>query len=376
MLNRAIPDKLREPLIIALAVMAAILVPHCQSIAAAYSVSPRGTKVEQHVAQKNAAFWERAVMLLAHEGVLHFAEPVHEEITARIYDCHDNCNDVDVAVEYAGVYRIAGSRWNDDPPFRLFGNEGQHTSCKTDETIRFTTQPRCWYQLFKAAKNNSERGVIPNAESHSSLLARSHFGDLQFLHSMASQDGELAAETQKRIMMWMEFTWRIANGEYGLDSKLSDVKIVGFNQFFGKSGWTVQDLFTAGNPALRRYVADVAFGSLLHTMEDSFAEGHVQREESSSGNCSAAQQFQEPPRINEFHSYAHQDEKMHKERDSRKAFQDQLARPVNAVTVARPLLDYLSNKASWETVKPYFECVFAVADPQTAATPGKEFEIK
>ncbi len=345
-----------------------------QSGAIASSLSPRGTKVEQHVAKENAAFWERTVLLLGHEGVLHFAEPVHEEITALIYDCDDSCNDPDVAAEYAGAYVIAGVRWNDDPPFRMKEDEAQHTACNTSETIRFTTQPRCWYQLFKAAKKSAENGDVPSAASHSPLLARSHFGDLQFFHSMASQDGEAAAETQRRVMMWMEFTWRVANGEYGLDTKLADVRIDHFDEFFGNSGWTVQDLFASGNPALRRYITDVAFGSLLHTVEDSFAEGHVQREGSSLGNCSSPPQFAAPPRVIEFHSYSHQDEKKHKERDSRAAFEEQFARPVNAVTVAKPLVDYFEHGASWETVKPYFECVFAVVDPQTAATAGKEFE--
>ncbi len=344
----------------------------------ASSLSPRGTKVEQHVAQENSAFWEHTVLALGREGVLHFSEPVHEEITARIYDCNDDCNDADVAAEYANPYVIAGVRWNDDPPFQLQPGEGQHTHCKTEETIRFTTQPRCWYELFTAAKKAAEQGEVPNAASHAPLLARSHFGDLQFFHSMASQDGELAGETQRRVMIWMEFTWRVANGEYGLDSKLADVKIVGFDQFFGKSGWTVQDLFTAGNPILRGKgrVPDVAFGSLLHTVEDSFAEGHVQREGNSSGSCSSAPQFAAPPRVIEFHSYAHQDEKKHKERDTRNAFTEELARPINEVMVGKALKDFNERGASWETVKPYLDCVFAVVDPSVKASAGTEFAVR
>ena len=327
------------------------------------------------MAQENAGFWEQMVMRLGHEGVLHFAEPVHEEITARIYGCTDGCNDVDIAAEEADPYVLAGVRWNDDPPFQLQPGEGQHTHCKVEQTIRFTTQPRCWYELFTAAKKAAERGEVPNAASHAPLLARSHFGDLQFFHSMASQDGELAAETQRRVMMWMEFTWRVANGEYNLDSKLADVKVAGFDEFFGKSGWTVQDLFTAGNPILRGKgrVSDVAFGSLLHTVEDSFAEGHVERERDSPGSCSSAPQFPAPPRVIEFHSYAHQDEKKHKERDTRSAFLEELARPVNEVVVGKPLKDFYEHGASWETVKPYLECVFAVVDPSTKASAGSEF---
>lgn len=107
------------------------------------SLSPRGTKVEQHVAKENASWFDKTVALLGREGVLHFTEPVHEEIASRMFDCEDGCDDADIAAEYAGMFVISGVRWNDDPPFRLMEDEGQHTSCKTTETIRFTTQPRC-----------------------------------------------------------------------------------------------------------------------------------------------------------------------------------------------------------------------------------------
>jgi hypothetical protein len=343
------------------------------SRASANSLSPRGTKIEQHVADEYSGWWDRVVAKLAQGGVLHFAEPVHEEITARIYDCDKYCDDVEVAADSAGAYVIAGVRWNDDPPFRMLPGEAQHTHCKTDETIRFTTQPVCWYEIFSAAKKLAANGQVPSAGNHAPLLERSHFGDLQFLHSMASQDGETAAETQRRVFIWMEFTWRVANGEYGLDTKLTDVKVDGFNEFFGTSGWTVQDLFTSGNQTLRRRIKDVAFGSFLHTIEDSFAEGHVQREETSPGSCSVIPESPAPPRIVEFHSYSHQDEKKHKEKDARPAFLEQFAKPVNVVTVSKPLTDYFDQRATWETVKPYVQCIFTVIDPTTKASPGKEF---
>lgn len=340
------------------------------------SLSPRGTKIEQHIADEYSGWWDRVVAKLAQGGVLHFAEPVHEEITARIYDCDNYCDDVEVAADSAGAYVIAGVRWNDDPPFRMLPGEAQHTHCKTEETIRFTTQPVCWYELFSAAKKLAANGQVPSAGNHAPLLQRSHFGDLQFLHSMASQDGETAAETQRRVLIWMEFTWRVADGEYGLDTKLADVKVEGFNEFFGSSGWTVQDLFTSGNQTLRRRIKDVAFGSFLHTIEDSFAEGHVQREEASPGSCSTALQLPSPPRVIEFHSYSHQDEKRHKEKDARPAFIEQLAKPVNVINVSKPFADFYDKGVTWETVKPYVECVFTVVDPTTKASPGKEFAAR
>jgi hypothetical protein len=336
------------------------------------SLSPRGTHVEQQMAKQYSSFFEKEVMRLGHQGVLHFAEPVHEEITPRIFGCEDQCDDAESAVEYE-EYVIAGVRWNDDPPFRLNEGEGQHTVCKTDETIRFTTQPRCWYQIFSAAKKQAAQGDIPSADNHAPLLARSHFGDLQFFHAMASQDGEPASETQRRILIWVEFAWKVGSGDYKLDTKLSEVNIPGFDQFFGKSGWTVQDLFTSGNPALRRHIDDIAMGSAFHTVEDSFAGGHVQREETSPGSCLNIA-LPAPPRIIEFHSYGHQDEKKHKEQDNRAAFMSRLSQPVNVVTVGKPLADYYYASKKWEEVKPYFECIFTVTDANHLATAGQEFE--
>jgi len=340
-----------------------------------YSLSPRGTKYEQHVAKENNPWFQRAVMLVARQGVLHFREPVHEEITNRIYGCEGDkklCGDPDV--EFAGPFVLAGVRWNDDPPFQLEGGEGQHTVCKTSETIRFTTQPICWAQLFKDAKERAASGDVPDAYNRAPLLARSHFGDLQFFHAMASQDGELAGETQKRVMMWAEFAWKVAIGEYGLTTPLVDVNIAEFDDFFGNSGWNVQDLYTVGNPALRPHISEVAFGSILHTVEDSFARGHVQREEKSPGACGSLPELPAPARIVEFHSYAHQDGHKHAEFDTRDAFEEEtLADNPDVVHVGTPLREFYEHRASWDSAKPYFECVFAVADPNTKASPGSEF---
>jgi hypothetical protein len=195
---------------------------------------------------------------------------------------------------------------------------------------------------------------------------------------MASRDGEAATETSKRVLMWEEFTWKVASGEYGLDTKLKDVDIDGFDDFFGNSGWAVQDLFTVGNPALREHIEDVAFGSNLHAIEDSFANGHVQREETATnGSCAGLPQFPEPRRIIEFHSYAHQDEHKHAQEDAREAFDHEMnTDKPNVVLVGRTLRDFRKTGAKWEMVKPYYECVFALTDSASAASPGRDFAIE
>lgn len=64
---------------------------------------------------------------------------------------------------------------------------------------------------------------MPDAYNDAPLLQRFHFGDLQFLHAVASRDGETAGQTQQSVMMWEEFTWKVAIGTYVLDTKLQHV---------------------------------------------------------------------------------------------------------------------------------------------------------
>jgi len=95
-------------------------------------------------------------------------------------------------------YVIYGVRWNDLPPFKLLPDEGNCTylgkSCIVSQTIRFSTQPLCWYCLFKDAEKKAQIKPIVGCSKaqgtfHGNVMTRSHFGDLQFLHAMASEKG-------------------------------------------------------------------------------------------------------------------------------------------------------------------------------------------
>ena len=109
-------------------------------------------------------------------------------------------------------------------------------------------------------------------------MTRSHFGDLQFLHAMAAKDGETTSQTKVRILMWAEFVWGIVEGKYKLDTNLRDINIPNWQDHFA-NGHTVQELFTMGRPWLRPHIKGMAFGSMLHLIQDSFAQGHVDRRE-------------------------------------------------------------------------------------------------
>ena len=342
----------------------------------AFKLAPEGTAVEQAVAKKYLNWWRSIVATLTLKGLPHFSEPVHEEITHRIYGCDgdkDVCGNPDAG--YATPYTIAGVRWNDDPPFILSVGQGKNTSCKIAEPIRFTTQPTCWVELFNDAKKKAEQNVAINAASGMSLLARSHFGDLQFLHSMASRDGEEALATKQNIFVWAEFIWRVASGEYSLSTRLKGVKIEGFEKYFGNTEWTVQDLLTLGNPALRPHVKEVAFGSLLHMVEDSFAKGHVDRAEAIQGDmCELAKEYPAPGRIRQFHAYGNQDTDEHGMYDSRNAFSAHWStQKPSVIAVGQTIMSLLEKSSTWEQFKPYLECVYALENPNAKASAGDAF---
>lgn len=349
----------------------AVLVTY-SGLAPAYKLSARSTPEERRLSGIGSGYWTDVERAVARMSVTGFTEPVHEEITNRIYRCEGDrevCAGDRATTAPAAV--LAGVRWNDDPPFRMAANQSSGSRCKRSETIRFETQPICWATLFEDANRRAARNESFGAGD--AILYRTHFGDLQFLHAMASRDGEAASETQAKLMGWFEFSWRASMGEFTLDTRLKDVQIPVVQAAFGHSEWRLLDLYTQGaGGGLRRELKDVAFGSLLHALEDSYAAGHVDREESSgTSRCLAGSiGFAAPGVIREFHAYNHQDHSLHGEADSREAFMRRFQEPGNVVEVGRGLVDARNAGMKWEEVSPLFSCVVAIQRSDAPAGPG------
>lgn len=352
-------------LLIAACCLLAIVQP-----ASAYKLATQASSEERQLAGIDRSYWTAALSHIAIRGMPLLTEPVHEEVTNRIYGCNgDVCKGSEATQAPAPV--LAGVRWNDDPPFRLSLQQARGTGCKTRETVRFETQPHCWVALFKAAERGAAAGQMYGPGD--AMLYRSHFGDLQFLHAMAARDGEVASETKNRLMGWFEFAWRASLAEYVLDTRLRDVQNPTIQAAFGKSEWRVLDLYTQGaSGGLRKHVADVAFGSLLHVVEDSYAAGHVAREESSgTARCSAGSiSVPAPGAILSFHAYNRQDHAAHGEADTRQAFMRDFQQSGNVVDFGRALLQARDQRLPWETVEPMFDCLLMLQRPEAPAGPG------
>lgn len=338
--------------------------------ASAHKLATQSTPDERRLAGITAGTWAGAERFMARWSLEAFTEPVHEEITNRMYGCNGNACSGSQATT-APVPVLAGVRWNDDPPFRLAAGQARKSGCKVSETVRFETQPLCWVALFRDAQSGAAAGK--HYGSGDAMLYRSHFGDLQYLHAMASANGEAASQTKRRLMDWFEFTWRAAQGEYTLETRLKDIANPTIQEAFGRSEWRLMDLFTLGaSGGLRRYVDDVAFGSLLHAVQDSFAAGHVLREEASGlRRCAAAGiDVAAPGNVLEFHAYNEQDHGLHAEADSHAAFMRRFQEAGNVVDVGRVLVRARGEKMAWESVAPFFDCIFTLQRPDARAGPG------
>lgn len=329
-------------------------------------------------------------------GVL-LKSPVHEEITQLAYGCpvapaklakDEFCGRRDGS--FADAFVIYGVRWNDVPPFRLLPEEGNCSylgkRCRTEQTIRFSTQPDCWLCLFKDAEKNAAatpiRGCLAQSmpgATRGNVMTRSHFGDLQFLHAMAYAPGQPAVETREDVVEWIEFAWKVASREIPPEQKLKDIDNPTLKMHFGCSEWTVADLYILGRQdaasGLRPRLHQIAFGSILHTVQDSFAAGHTTREtERPSGTC-ANTAFRNVPRIVEFHSYAEQDGGLHDHEDSRDALVGSVIGedwPL-AVEATRHLFELHDARADWDKVRPYVECLFTVTPDAAVSSGGKAF---
>jgi len=136
--------------------------------------------------------------------------------------------------------------------------------------------------------------MLPNPASKS---------DLQFFHGMADRNGEHPRTTRAKILRWAIFLVDLSISRISLDTKLKD-------QNFTKKWFTaeIHQNFTMRELFCYRSGSDIqirqrAAGALLHLIQDSYAAGHVLRQNGGNGN------------IIQFHVYGSQDSGAHKAKD-------------------------------------------------------------
>ena len=331
--------------------------------------------------------------------------PVHETMTLLAYDYYEtpDASSGGAAKTSADTLKkngrlkdlVLGSEWNDDPDSLL--RQG-------------VTKAIHWYALFNDAKLQSEcrKQLGPKCEGkemaqNPMMLYRSHFGDMQFIHSMASFDDETAKITKEKMMAWAKFTYGIFIADENLDKQdINNKNISSFvyiAMIINKPGWTVGALFDPvpggewkkslnplkvgryepnGRPReQKKYEKDddddeisvkyIALGSLLHMVQDSYSDSHTARK----GGCNPIARSKKE--IIAFRNYAGQKGDDHGIADAHPDWiESGDLKKNNALWASAQLIKFAFNKISWEEGVEKFldEEVFPLSDPQEKPQPG------
>ncbi|GKU08054.1 unnamed protein product, partial [Fusarium langsethiae] len=207
-------------------------------------------------------------------GSIH--EPIHESLTLSALISSNSGVSPDTTVKNASNHDweyIRGAIWNDDPDCQLFDDsENQNHSYSLGAA---------WYKAYR----QGETDWNPNAMEMNRLrnpIGRSHYGDLQFLHCMASVRGESPEDTKAKIMVWMEVMYKLVTGEDGTnpDTVVSTTKLAKFCPPMSlPPSWLSLSYYLAKNSNFQGLdIRRRALGSMFHVIQDSYAIGHTKRE--------------------------------------------------------------------------------------------------
>lgn len=301
-------------------------------------------------------------------------DSVHEDITHAAVACVEALGDRNLAERVPicsiatrhrnrdepgnrGNPLIVGLWWNDDP--RQFGYANQVLGAALQ-----------WSDAQYNARRVRQSGALYTDPRMARLTYRSHFGDLQFLHAMAIRDHESPRVTQQRILGWLGFTYRVASGEIAPQTSLSRTGDPTRYAFSNYPSWTVERLFKPRRNMKPLPIRELALGSFLHTVQDSYAEGHTRRVMTASANCPDG-------RVMKFLSFLHQETKRHRAADSRAALHlssgAYLTPMQNPVEASARLLVMARSGADWSTVvEPYLRgTILCVDDDAELSGPGR-----
>jgi hypothetical protein len=317
------------------------------------------------LALQPAAAWEINPTENRHEqgehlGVIPF-DPLHETITWNALDCvldETLLRDTDglkrcLPLSFAERAKepgnddsplIRGVWWNDDP----------------EQLLNSVNYPRFAVNMARAERDARTPGEITAA---SRMQYRSHYGDLQFLHAMATADRESAGETRRKMLDWLEFAYAVASGRLAPSLTLGEIDMATPREFFANQGdWTVARLFNPRESLGEDQLPEHALGSMLHVIEDSFAAGHT-------GRSAAAAPFCPFGTVLQFHAYQSEDSDKHAAADAHAAL---LAADPRLVPVVARMIELQRAGADWEAeVRPFLEQVFCLGEASAPAGPGE-----
>ncbi|SFG10938.1 hypothetical protein SAMN05518865_108155 [Duganella sp. CF458] len=290
----------------------------CASNAQAYKLDPWAFKGNAKAAAEERAKAMRE--LGAEKGHPNaFFDPVHEQMTLRSLAQATATGTAGVELEKlaatdSGRSLLYGVRWNDSPYVVRTG--AMYLFCKLK--LQATNSLPCWGSQMLYGKTHPK--VETDDPTLLAMIVRSHFYDMQFLHAM-SEEKVAATEVREKILMWAELVALIQAGLVVDDTRLEQVvPMLSTNARFhwakifpsrphlrdnkNMAKWRVGTMFRADRDRAALNLKDVALGSFLHIVQDSYAGGHVEREVSEGGSFAWGT-------VKEFHSYQGQDGDWH-----------------------------------------------------------------
>lgn len=370
--------KIRPKRNIAIVVLAMSLLP---SAVSAFQVLPRISDVDRQLVDLGSnQILDQVGQWFVKNAIPMLKSPVHEAITLNALDCparasfESSCITVDDIRKHQVL--LYGVRWPDDPPFALNRSSPPRiTGCDAKVTLRSTAQPKCWLGLFSDADKTAKQRMAkkpgePAFGPGDYLLYRSHFGDLQFFHSMAAYDGETAQDTLRRMKVWAQFLWGVGTKTIPVDRYIRTLNTPELEHYF-PGDMTPTNLFATGIVEVRKDLDQVAIGALLHMLQDSFSQAHAGRSPETGASCEAIPRFPQPGKVSQFYSYAGQAGNLHDHEDTFNALGLQtLQTSPSVVDATRTFLTLWKESAPWSEVEKYFDCAFTLEDPQAKAGPG------
>lgn len=204
-----------------------------------------------------------------------FHEPIHESLTLAALITSNSGVAHGTTVKSARNQDweyIRGAVWNDDPDCQLFNDSegGNHSYASGGMWLYY-------YGIGASQWDPNDN----NTEKLKNPIGRSHYGDLQFLHCMASKPGEEAEETKAKVMTWMEVMYKLANGEDEITpaTEIGDTKLKQFCPVHSlpKSFMSLDYLLSKNSAFQGLDIRRRALGSMFHVIQDSYAIGHTKR---------------------------------------------------------------------------------------------------
>ncbi|MBK9948792.1 MAG: hypothetical protein IPP12_16615 [Nitrospira sp.] len=270
---------------------------------------------------------------------------------------------------------IFGTWWNDDP---LMYTWGQGTDLING-----------LIHLKQAVKESRERyeggtaGCRVPAKYH--LTRWSHFGEMQHLHFMTSLEGKSStpevrvADTIMKAKKWIMFAYQVATQEITADAPLTAEmeKEIGLppisknHCFTNVKVWTLFTRIGLDYQYRAKITPDVALGSILHVVQDSFSPGHTCRVEvSTDGGVLAA--------LKDVRNYNEQNAKEHAALDTHPEWLTTFAKSRkhsyinNPILIGAWLIKAVDQKLPWTEVETYLDSqLFATGKVATTSHGSK-----